>query len=543
MDGRNSISSAFRNPRRAYPFVLIAAGIAAYANSFSGPFIFDDKPAIPDNPHVLHLWPIWDAMRWPDQSTLAGRPLVAFSFAVNYALSGFNVWSYHALNLAIHLAAGLTLYGIARRTLLLPKLQTTYGSALPPSDGTALAIALLWLLHPLQTESVTYIVQRVESLMGLFYLLTLFCSIRSFDSSRRALWQIAAVLACALGMTSKEVMATAPLIVLLYDRIFIFRSWRGQMKFRWKLYAGLGATWLILAALVRSGPRSNSAGFGLKSVAPIDYAKSQFGIIAHYLKLSLLPHPLVLDYKWPVASSLGDVLPWAILIFGLLGLTLFALRFYPWAGFLGAWFFVILAPTSTFIPIADLAFEHRMYLPLAAVMTMAAACVQWMVGRRAATPFLIIVALTSSLLTIHRNRDYRTEISIFSDVVAKRPNNARGHHNLAVALENDGRYDEAVAEYGEAIDQDPQYADAYVHLGNALLELKKTDQAEAAYRMALQFAPEHSEGHNNLGTLLAEEGKMSEAREQFILAIHFNPQNAEAQKNLRTLEESESPKQ
>jgi hypothetical protein len=155
--------------------VIVAAGLWAYHNSFQGPFIFDDVGNILENPTIRHLWPIWETLSPPQRSGIAGRPVINLSLAVNYACGGTRVGGYHALNLGVHILAGLTLFGIVRRTLLQPRLRERFG---PPADGLALITAVLWTIHPLQTESVTYIIQRCESIMGLFYLLTLYCFIR-----------------------------------------------------------------------------------------------------------------------------------------------------------------------------------------------------------------------------------------------------------------------------------------------------------------------------------------------------------------------------
>ena len=213
------------------PLVVVAAGLLAYHNSFTGPFIFDDLPSIPENPTIRHLWPIWQPLSPPQTGgiTVEGRPVINLSLAINYALGGYDVRGYHVLNLTIHILAGLTLFGVVRRTLLQPRLRERFGGV---ANELALAVAVLWTVHPLQTESVTYIVQRAESLMGLFYLLTLYCFIRSVESPRPRVWCGLCLTACAVGMASKEVMASAPLLVMLYDRAFISGSFREAWRRR-----------------------------------------------------------------------------------------------------------------------------------------------------------------------------------------------------------------------------------------------------------------------------------------------------------------------
>ena len=164
--------------------LIVLAAVLAYRDSFSGPFIFDDEHSIQQNPTIGRLWPIWKPLCPPNHGeTVTGRPLLNLSFAVNYAVGGLNVRGYHVANLAIHVLAALLLFGILRRTFLLPS-NGTFQIATP--TGLAFVIALLWAIHPLQTESVTYIVQRAESLVGLFYLLTLYCFIRGATSGRGA---------------------------------------------------------------------------------------------------------------------------------------------------------------------------------------------------------------------------------------------------------------------------------------------------------------------------------------------------------------------
>src|SRR5262245_61429565 len=306
--------------------LIAAAGIAAYSTSFRGVFVYDDGPAIVNNGHLRTLWPLGQAMTTPPEVTTSGRPVAALSFALNYAFADpdvrdvmtpaqgadagsaaerylRNLWGYHLVNLAIHLAAALTLFGIVRRTLERPALANRYG---PVSTPLACATALVWAVHPLQTESVTYIVQRVESLMGLFYLLTLYCAIRALPSRPASrYWTMGAIAACALGMGSKEVIVSAPLVVWLWDYVFDV-----DRRSRRPLYVGLASTWIVLAALVLSETRPRSVGFSL-GWPWWAYLETQAGVIVHYLRLAILPSPLVFDYGWPRADSLAAFAPQA----------------------------------------------------------------------------------------------------------------------------------------------------------------------------------------------------------------------------------------
>ena len=408
--------------------LIVLAALAAYANSLSGPFIFDDQTAIVDNPTIRHLWPPTESLTPPLNQTTSGRPLLNGSFALNYALGGLDPFGYHVLNLLIHLLAGLTFFGLVRRTLLHPSLRERWaGAALP----IALASALIWTVHPLQTEAVTYVVQRGESLMGLFYLLTLYTFARSAGSPQPARWQIFSVLACLLGMATKEVMATAPLMVFLYDRTFVAGSFRDAWRRRRAYYSALAATGLLLAALMTTTHgRGGTAGFGLP-FAWWQYALTQLRVVTHYLSLAVWPSPLVLDYgNTMVEENPYAALPCALWVLGLVALALWALRYRPVTGFLGAWFFLILAPSSSILPVVTQATaEHRLYLPLAAVVVFAVCGLYAWLGPRSWWAWLALVPVLA-WLTARRNDDYHSVLSIWQDNVANCPGNARAYNNL-----------------------------------------------------------------------------------------------------------------
>jgi protein O-mannosyl-transferase len=240
----------------------------------------------------------------------------------------------------------LSLFGIVRRTLLTPRLRERWEDAATP---LAFAVAFLWAVHPLLTEAVTYVVQRTEVLAGLFYLVTFYCVIRGATAARGWGWYAAAVAACALAMGSKEAAISAPLVVLLYDRVFLSRSWHEVLARRWGLYIGLAATWTVILAMLPRGYEGTAVFTVLQTPDAvrvigeghrmIDYTLAQFGVIAHYLKLCFWPHPLVVDYGLYTQQTAWQIVPYALLIGGLLVATLAALRYQPWLGFLGVWFF------------------------------------------------------------------------------------------------------------------------------------------------------------------------------------------------------------
>ncbi len=508
---------------------MVAAGLLAYHNSFTGPFIFDDSTAIVQNPTIRHLWPIWQPLSPPHQATVQGRPVVNLSLAINYAIGGLDVRGYHALNVAIHILAGLTLFGVVRRTLLQPKLSERFGTV---ADELALAVAVLWTVHPLQTEAVTYVIQRCESLMGLFFLLTLYCFIRGAGSPRPRWWYGLCVSACALGMASKEVMVAAPLIILLYDWVFLGSSFRELWRRRTALYAGLAATWLILAALVVTTPHVNT-GLGIEGLTPWSYLKTEAGVILYYLRLCVWPDPLVIDYlDWPIARSLKDYLIPGMVVAGLLGTTVWAFRRRPWLGFLGAWFFLILAPTSSFLPsLGEVVAERRMYLPLAAVVVLAVMAIYAWAGRRS-MPVYVVLAAGLGFLTVQRNDDYRSELAIWADAVAKRPDSARTQYSVGLALAEAGRVGEAIGHYDRALRIKPDLPYVHYELGLALAKLGRVQEAVAHWKETLRLKPDYAEAHNNLGLALVQLGDVQEGIEHYDRALRIKPDYAEAYNNL-----------
>ena len=595
--------------------LLVMAVILVYLGSIDGAFVFDDVPAILENPTLRHPGAVAEVLAPPgDQAgTVGGRPVLNLSLAFNYAFGGTRPRGYHVLNLAFHVAATLLLFGFIRRTLdrngdrpggialssrpgnpppgngarqvaasvsgwISIRLSTRWRSRphsirglFPPgaepdsrmalpwvspwsrSDGLLIAFfaSLLWAVHPLQTEAVTYVVQRAESLMGLFYLLTLYCFVRfagretAADPPRaasvrqgagRGIWAVLAVLACLLGMATKEVMVSAPLVVLLYDRTFVAGSIRGAWRKRRGLYLGLAATWFVLAVLVAgTHGRGGSAGF----VAPAGvwpYVLTQCKAIVHYLWLAFWPDRLVFDYGTVLVRHPGDVLLQFLFILLLLTGAAAALRRHPGVGFPAFCFFAVLAPSSSFVAIAtEPMAEHRMYLPLAAVSILVVvavfAALTRLTPRFARVGFCALgaaAALGLGAATVRRNRDYRSEIALWSDTVRKAPGNPRAHNDLAEAFIAGGEPAKAAAEFVAAVQVDPDYAPAQYNLGVTLLDSGRPKEAIPHLEKALSAPRHQAELHLFLGEAFERTGQRGGAADQYREALRLAPGNAEA---------------
>lgn len=508
------------------PVVIAAVVVLAFANSFAVPFLFDDRGSILGN---ASLDGFWSALHPPVEwgLTVAGRPLLNLSFALNRWLGGEAAWGYHAGNVLIHLLAALALFGVVRRTLALPSLRERFAGGAP---WFAAGVALVWAVHPLQTESVTYLVQRAESLVGLCVLFTLYAFLRSLDGGVR--WAVAAVAVGWLGMAAKEVMAVAPVLVLLHDRTFVAGTFAEAWRRRWKLHLALAAGWVWLGWLVfGAGVRGGSAGFAT-GVTAWTYALKQAEAVLHYLRLAVWPHPLVLDYGTDVVASAGAVWPQLFVIAALVGATLWALVRAPVWGFLGAWFFAVLAPTSSVIPVVTQTMaEHRTYLALAPLAVLAVAALRRILPGALASAAVVVVIGALALATLGRNNDYRGELALWEQTAARAPRNARAQFNTGVLLAAAGRTAEAIERFREALALQPDYLEAHNNLGSALLKLGRADAALAHYEAALRVVPDSTKTLNNLAVALLALNRPAEAQAQAERALQFDPRYAEAHFN------------
>ena len=481
----------------------------------------------------------------------SGRPVVTLSLLVNYAAHGLNVWGYRALNIAVHLLAGLTLYGVVRRTLVSEVLVERFGRA---SGPIALTVALVWLVHPLQTECICYTSQRSESLMGLFYLLTLYCAIRAGTASRRWPWLVAAVSACTLGMASKEAMVTAPLAVVLCDWAFRARPFSQVIRRRWALYAALAGAWVVLAGLMATAPRAQSVGFGL-GVSSLDYALSQCEMIITYLRLAIWPYPLALDYGEPQPRTIGELLPYVIGVVVLLAACAVAWWRWPRIGFAGVWFFLILGPTSSFVPIAtEVGAERRMYLPLASVVVLAVMGAYELlqrleqqrsakqrttrretaaarVPRGLAMSLIGLTVIALGATTIVRNRDYRSGEAIWKTVIRARPENGRGHSGLANVLLKQGRPLDALPHYETALRLRPRHYETISNLGLALGRLNRYEEAVAQHQRAVEIKQDDPRLRARLALTFGRMGQLDESVREFEETLRQDPSLTEARVN------------
>jgi protein O-mannosyl-transferase len=526
------------------PIAIVVAVVCVYSNSLNGVLVLDDESSIVENPTIRDLTSISDILSPPrGGNTVSGRPLLNLSLAINYAIGGADVRGYHIANIAIHAAVALLLFEIVRRTLLLPRLSARFGRAATPA---ALAAALIWAVHPLQTESVTYVIQRAESLVALFYLLTLYFVIlgATSKSDLKYMFYGYAVFCCWLGMAAKEVMVTAPVVVLLYDWIFLSNSFAETFKKRWGLYAAMFASWAILAYLVYSSGALTGQTSAFQPPPWWAYFLTQPEVILHYLRLSVWPDSLCLDYRWSAVEIGWNILPAVLTVVGLAAATawgLIARR--PWA-FLGAWFFLILSPSSSFVPLSDLAFEHRMYMPLAAVVVLAVCglfAAAHLAARKNAVAHVAVniaggclvagYAFCLGSLSHQRNPIYNSSAEIWFDTLAKAPLNPRAHNNLGYDLWETRRavaMTAAAEHWQKAVEICPEYADAHNNLGVALSQSGRQEASLDQYKMAMRYRPEFPNALFNIAQSFVRMGKYDKAIDIYKEMLELNKKHQSA---------------
>ena len=344
-----------------FAFVLIAVLIlVAYSNTFHSEFHFDDNPSIVDNQGIRN--PTMDSFLSQFSGT---RPIVNVSLWINYQLSGLNVIGWHIFNIGFHIANSIFVYLLLLWTLSLPSLRARYGAR---ARRMALFGALIFALHPVQTESVTYIISRTELLATFFYLATFLFFIKGVNT-RKFRYYVVCFFMSMLAMGSKEWAVTLPATLVLYDFLFIAEGKPAAVLSRGMAYLLVALPWGYLAYNMMSTNLSG-AGFGISgqnSITPWTYLLTSLKVEWTYIRLLFFPINQNLDYTYPVAKTLFEF-PTLLALFGHIcvvaaSLWLYITKKWTLIPFGAAWFYITLSPTQSFVPILDVIFEHRLYIP------------------------------------------------------------------------------------------------------------------------------------------------------------------------------------
>jgi tetratricopeptide (TPR) repeat protein len=569
--------------------VLACATVVAYANTLRAAFLFDDFNNIVSNKAIhslsnfTSLGRLLDASRTPTNLVYATavRPVAYLTFALNWAIGGADQVGFHLLNLAIHLASALLVYALTRALLRTPALGAGPGPVDAPrstlEEWAPLLAALLFACHPLQTEAVTYITQRFASLAALFYLGAVLCHVRGrLQPGGSARLRAGALALALLAMTTKELSATLPVVLLGVEIVFFGSTLRSAARRVWPFLLVVAVIPLLtFYAGHRVGDASLQAVVARGQHVPpaLHYLLTQTTVLVMYLRLLFWPAGLNFDYDYPLYTSLGEprVLASAALLVGLLAASLVVLArarrrrdaATALAAFGVLWFLVTSAVESSVVPLADLVDEYRCYLPSVGVAWAVVLGVLRAVegrpawARRAAVAGLGVAAALLATATYLRNDVYRDGVTLWEDTVAKSPLKPRPRTNLSIAYGKAGREEDSIIQYQAAAYLNPEFRRAHGKLGvrqeefeqvmrgaaarfvqrhltsgMAALDRRDLALAETEFRLALRLDPADPDVHSNLGLVHGMRREFDDAVREAREAVRLAPQRADLARNL-----------
>src|SRR3989338_8528779 len=510
--------------------VLLAWGAVIYSNSFQASFQFDDRPQILQSVAIRFLFHpelIWESF--------PARFLTYWTFALNYHLSRWQVFGYHVVNFGIHALASFMVYLLLRLTFLTPAL---HGHPLVRHrERIAVLASLIFLCHPIQTQAVTYIVQRAASMATVFYLTTVYLAAKSRLSGKWIYYLLALISAFAATF-SKETSYTLPFALLLYEMSFygIRKGEIGKKLIYYSLF------FLPLAVAYATIYHGRVLSNGILAVMNIDsdashgeYALTQLNVLRTYLRLLFVPLDQNADYDYPIAKSLFEPQTFFSLL-PLLGLLYAGVKSFPRQRLISFgifWFFLTLSMESSIVRIKDVIFEHRLYLPMFGFVT-AVANTAFLTVRNRSLLLLgcVSILLIFSVMTFQRNRVWKDELAFWQDVVKKSPNKARGYDNLGSAYIRAGKSEEARTHLSKALELKADSPEAHYSLAGILKKEKKEREALAHYTEALRLKPDYVDAWVNIGMILKDAGKLEEAMSHYSKALEINPNSERAHYHL-----------
>ena len=535
-----TFSAGRRHSYRAWLLILLSVPvILIYAGTLTGPFIFDDKNNIEENPHIrISRITSKGLATAAFDGPLHRRPVAYISFALNYYLHGYNVVGFRLVNLIIHVINGILLYFFIRTTFRTPALQSWNTNA----RWISFFAAAIWIVHPLQTQSISYIVQRMNSLAAMFYILSflLYVHFRMNPRKRSKGWLLSGcILAGILALGTKENAATLPFFLILYEWYFF-----ENLSLKWikDHIPGLAGLLLLLAiiALIYLGADPLDkilAGYNIRNFTPIQRILTEFRVVIFYISLFLWPHPsrLNLDHDFGLSSSLTDPITTLfsmLAIAVLMALAVITARNQRLISFCILWFLGNLVIESSIFGL-EIIFEHRLYLPtMMCSLIIVLFVYRWAKPTWMKTVILCTLAIVGAVWTYERNEVWRNRITIWQDCVNKSPQKARPYNNMGAAVVDEGHYDEAIALFHKALQINPHYPNARANLGLTLAKLGKVEEGIAQLLKALQIKPKDYETLTNLGAALLMQDRYAEANKYLSEALEINPHFAKAHNNL-----------
>jgi tetratricopeptide (TPR) repeat protein len=546
------------------PFVHVALimllGLLVYSNTFRVPFHFDDKAFIVNNP-IIKDFSYFVTPSLVENASVSDdikiyfrtRPIGVLSLWANYRLGGLNVWGYHAVNIAVHMANAVLVYMIVLFTFSTPVLNKS--ALLDRRRTIALFSGLLFIAHPVETEAVTYITQRQVLLAAMFYLLSLFLYIRwrlettAMDqenvSWKKGLLYFFSILTCVVAMKTKENTFTLPITIALYEMLFF----RNSLKKRALYLTPILATMFVIPLTYLSIYLNTNMWKTLKEITSIapdtahqNYMYTQFTVTIDNLRLLFLPMGLHVDHYKPAFNSFFDPAVFISFFFIISFLGLGALLYYysrvsdralliVSSGIF--WYFLAFAVESSFLPINEIMVEYRIYLPSVGILVSAVVLsFHQLRNNKWASIAILAVILVLAVVAHSRNKVWQDEISLWEDSISKSPMKPRAHYNLGKTYERKGLLDKAIERFNTTISLNPGHINAQISLGNAYLSKGQPDEAMRHVMRALMLNPEHAGARNNLGNALQATGQMDQALIQYKRAAELDPRLINANFNI-----------
>jgi len=543
-------------------FLICFLGILIYSNTFKVPFHFDDRRSILENYSIRNIKNIKCIFNF-----CPNRFITYFSFAINYHLHQFHVFGYHLFNLIIHLVTGIFVWWLVLLTFSTPVLARSECRRVKDEDRilstkyyvpctesrispTAIALfcALLFIVHPIQTESVTYIVQRATSLATFFYIFSLCLYVKSRLSKFKIsiinhqvlstkyhvpCYYIGSLLTAVLGMFTKQIVITLPFMILLYEFFFLKDKTK---KIDWKYITPFLLCSLIIPLTTIIMQKGNLSGLTkeTETISRTHYLLTQFRVLITYIRLLFIPINQNVDYDYPIIKSLWNipVLSSAIFLVFILFAGIFLFHRYRLISFSIFWFFLTISVESSIFPIRDVIFEHRLYLPSVGYSLFLATIFYYFFKKpKTGTTFLILITIVYSILTYKRNQIWKDEFTLWNDTVKKSSNKPRPYVNRGLAYLNIGNFEKAISDYKKALEIEPTHADAYWGLGNIYYLKGEYKKSISEYSTALKFKPDEPGIYYNRGLAYLKIGEIDKAISDWNSVLELNPFDIESYRN------------
>jgi hypothetical protein len=533
MLGKRELSVSATSLKRSAITILCVLGVCAlvfliYSNALHSEFQFDDKQNIQENEHIRLTGISWQGLLDAGfRSHAWQRPIPNITFALNYYFHGYDTFGYHLVNVIIHLISGLFLFLTVRETVTIAR-QRNQSILITDSTNillTASAVAMIWLVHPLATQSVTYVVQRMASMAAMFSIVSMYCYIRArMVTGRMTMWMmyVGCMIAWFLALGSKQISATLPFFIFLYEWYF-FRdldvSWMKRQLVPVMFLAAAGAAVMVLY-LGKDPLQRILTFYEVRDFTPIQRVMTEWRVVIMYLGLIIFPHPdrLNLDYDFPLSLSLMNpptTLLSLLVIIGLLGASVWIAKRERVISFAVFWYFGNLVIESSIIP-AELVYEHRTYMPsMFMVLVAVLAAFRLLKPRWAQILFLCVVVATFSVWTYQRNLVWQSDPHIMDRCVEEISRQGAAIHELRIALMKRDRLDEAIPYFEKSVELAPNFPAVYRNLGHALSRKGRLDEAIEQYRHAVALMPGEISFILELGALLEKKGDLAGAAEVY----------------------------